>query len=153
MRRSARVRLGMGLVAPFIACALATGCATLQRAPAAPLLVTFAASSVPFTIEAHPDLARSASDGRCVVRRAEVQLREVRGDTVFFQALHAHTPAWGEPRCAWQGPGHIALAGQPQVRSETAVWSLGRSLLVGAAVGPLIVLIAAGFIRLAGAVQ
>ncbi len=152
MRRATRTRLGVAL-ASVTACVLATGCLTLQRAPAAPLLVTFAASSVPFTIEAHPGQARSASDARCVVRRAEVQLREVRGDTVFFQALHAHTPAWGEPRCVWQGPGHIALAGQPQIRSETAVWSPLRSLLVGASVVPLIVLIAFGIILLAGAVQ
>ena len=149
MRRPVRACLRVGLAA-VTACALATGCATLQRAPAAPLLVTFAASPLPFTIEAHPGLGMSVSDGLCVVRRAEVQLREVRGDTVFFHALHAHTPAWGEPRCAWRGPGHIALAGQPQVRSETAAWSALRSLFVAAVVGPLIVLIAARLLRPGG---
>ena len=140
-----------GAVLPLLAaCVAATGCATLRREPVTALPVVFAGSSRPFTIEPGPGPDATGAATSCVVRRAEVQLREVRGDTVFFTALRSHTPARGAATCGWRGPGYIALGGQPHIRSEMPQFSAGLTLAVAASVVPMIVLFGFGFIGLVG---
>ncbi len=121
------------------ASALLVGCASLRSAPPLPLQVVFAGSA-PFTIESAPAAVASEEAAvRCRVRRAEVLLTQVRGDTVFFAGVVSHEPARGQPRCSFEGPGLIALADQPQVRSETVRSSPGLSLLAMLAIVPAVV--------------
>jgi hypothetical protein len=115
-------------VVAVAACALVAGCATLRQAPPLPLEVTFVADRG-FVLEAAPGSVQpSGVVSRCEVRRADVRLAAVRGDTVFFDALKSHSAASGKPRCSLQGAGIIDLASQPQVQAERGRRSAGRTI-------------------------
>lgn len=76
-------------------------------------------------------MAQQLSDSsvRCEVRRADVQLEAIHGDTVLFTALVSHALARSAPPCTLVGPGMIDLATYPQVVAEQPRRSFGRDAM------------------------
>ena len=114
---------------------LLSGCYTMRRYPAAPVIVRLVSPSG-FQVIQEAGPSRPASS--CVALRAEVELTAVRGDTLHFARVTILRQPPEAPPCAHPGVGHVVLTAHPDLRSERRALNGGLTWAAVLASVPLV---------------
>lgn len=107
--------VAMLLLAPL------AGCYVSRRSDPSALRTTYVAPDG-FVLVGR-DAGTASGTVSCRVRRAQVEVMRVRGDTIAFRSVAASEPWRGEPACALRGAGFIDLAASRGVQRERATWN------------------------------
>jgi hypothetical protein len=99
----------------LLACSFFTGCYTTARFPAGTIPARLATAKGFRVVQ--PGSAAMA-ESSCVVQRVEVDVEALRNDTLFFKKLTVLSQDRAAAPCANGGPGFIALAEHPDLRTE-----------------------------------
>ena len=96
-------------------------------------------------------LALDSAQAGCDVKRADIQITAVRGDTVFFASATSRKWPYAAPRCTVVGPGFVTAADHPDLRTDRLRRpSRLLSVTIGVLASVSVLAVAVSFLSLGG---
>lgn len=107
-----RLPLRVAAIGLLALCLFGSGCVSAVRRPASAPAITLSSRTAVRLMPAN------AAGAPCAVRRAELQVTAVRGDSIFFRAATPLKWPNAGPRCEVDGAGWIDVAAHPDLKLE-----------------------------------